>query len=704
VLPVTKTAAACNRPLSYKQSSNTKGKIMTFESPSGYTRLILLLIAILAVGSVSASAQRSVSNVPASVQFSKDIGLSDPTEEINITVHFQLPNRAAFDKAVDALYDRSSPTFHHWMTNADLRKFAPTESQRQIVREELEKHGLTIVGNDKIGFILRAHGTIGDVERAFNTEIHDFEHNGKSFRANVRDARLSGEAANYVSTVAGLERHQVHPLYVRAVNPHTQKAFPSVSLTASATSNGFPPVSTTQCLAPAETVALGGSSLPKATYSGTVYSPNNNLICDYLPNELQAALGLIDVYDAGYDGKGQSIVLVEGYGYPTLEKDGNTFSKLAGLPLLNSSNFEIVYPEGKPSNPQLGILTGWNIEMALDLDWAHSIAPGAKIVEVLTNGQDNEDFQYSISYVTQHDLGNSVSNSYGEDLDLIAGALEQTSWDNVLEVASAKGISVNFSTGDGGDNGLGTPVGAPSVPSVAPHATAVGGTTVLNDISHPGATVTTSWGDTVTYLGAVSFVLDPPSLLGLFGGGSGGESTFWPKPSWQSSLPGKGRQTPDVSALSDPYSGVPIVVSVGSVQQIQYGWGGTSLGCPIFSAFWAIANQKAGARLGQAAPLIASLPYGSLQDVLPTTDSSPQNVKGTITDSSGTTTYSASKLFGSALEGNKAFTSTIWEPDAGDFLDFGFGIDSSLTVRKGWDNATGFGTPYGLTFLNAVAP
>lgn len=102
-------------------------------------------------------------------------------------------------------------------------------------------------------------------------------------------------------------------------------------------------------------------------------------------------------------------------------------------------------------------------------------------------------------------------------------------------------------------------------------------------------------------------------------------------------FPGKGRQTPDVSGLSDPYSGVPIVVTVGKTQQLQYGWGGTSLGCPIFSAFWAIANQKAGAPLGQAAPLIAALPYGSLQDVLPTTDSSPKNVKGTITDSSGTT-------------------------------------------------------------------
>jgi subtilase family serine protease len=680
-----------------------KGEVMTFQSPLRYATC-LLLIALLFLVSAPAYAQQSASNVSAGVQVSRDLGLSDVTKEINITVHLKLTDKAAFDKAVDALYDPASPTYHHWMTNADLRRFAPSEQQREIVRRELQNHGLRILSFDAIGFTIRARGTLGNVASAFNTEIHDFEYKGKVFRANIRNAQLSGVAGSYVSTVAGVESHPVQPLYARAVNPHTQKAFPSVPLTSAVTSNGFPYLSTTQCLSAPATYNLGGSSLPNASYSGTVYSINNTLICDYLPNQLQAALGLIDVYDAGYDGKGQSIVLVEGYGYPTLEKDANTFFKLAGLPLLNSTNFQIVYPEGKPSNPDLGILTGWNIEMALDIDWAHSVAPGAKIVEVLTNGQDNEDFQYSISYVAENDLGNSVSNSYEEDLDLLSGPLEQTSWDDTLQVAAAKGISVNFSTGDGGDNGLGTPVGAPGVPSVAPHATAVGGTTVLNDLSHPGSTITTAWGDTVTFLESGGAVLDPPGLARLFGGGGGGESVFWAKPSWQSLLPGKGRQTPDVSGLSDPYSGVPIVVTVGKTQQLQYGWGGTSLGCPIFSAFWAIANQKAGAPLGQAAPLIAALPYGSLQDVLPTTDSSPKNVKGTITDSSGTHTYTASDLFGPALFGNKGFTSTIWELDPVDFVDFGFGIDSSLTVRKGWDNATGYGTPYGLTFINAVAP
>lgn len=673
---------------------------MTPNASQRYGALIASIALFALLGS-PADAQRPA-NVPAGIQLARDLGLSDAAKEINITVHLQLPDKDAFDKAVDALYDPASPTYHHWMTNSDLRKYAPSEAQRHSVRQELERHGLTILSTDKFGFTIRAHGTIANVESAFNTELHDFDYNGRTFRANVRDARLTGEAGNYVSTVAGLESHQIRPMAMRAVNLHTQKPFPSVALHKLAKGQGFPPDSTTDCLSAPVTDTLQGSTpLPTAVYSGTVYSANNNLICDYTPSALWNALGLPVVYASGYNGAGQTIVLVEGYGYPTLEKDANTFSQLAGLPQFSSSNFKMVYPEGKP-NPQEGIITGWNIEMALDIDWAHSVAPGANIVEVITNGQDNEDFQASISYVAENDLGNSVSNSYEEDLDLIAGPLEQTSWDQVLEVATAKGISVNFSSGDGGDNGVGSPLGAPGVPSVAPHATSVGGTSILNDLNNPGSTITTAWGDTITFLESGGSVSDPPSVQGLYGGGGGGESVFWKKPSWQHALPGKGRQTPDVSALADPYTGVPIVVSSGSTQFVEFGWGGTSLACPIFSAFWALANQKAGHALGQAAPLIAGLPYGSLQDVLPMTDSSPNNVTGTITDSSGSTMYSAGELFAGALYTNKGFTSTLWEVDPADYVDFGFGIDSSLTVKHGWDNATGFGTPYGLTFLNAV--
>jgi subtilase family serine protease len=662
---------------------------------------IISVMALLAVLGSSAYAQLVKNNVPAAIRFSKDLGRSDLSKEINITVHLELSDRAAFDKAVAALYDPASPTYHHWMTNTDLAKYAPTEAQREMVREELRGHSLTILSTDAIGFSVRARGTIGNIESAFNTELHEFEYNGRSFRANVRNARLTGEAGNHVSTVAGLEGHQVRPLAVRAVDPKTKEAFPSVPLGKMAKGNTFPPLSTTSCLsAPATYDLVGATSLPVGVYTGTVYSVDSKLICDYLPNQLQTALGLDQVYAAGYDGTGETIVLVEAYGYPTLEKDANAFFALAGLPKLTSSNFRIVYPQGKP-NPTLGIIEGWNIEMALDLDWAHSIAPGAKIVDVITVGQDNEDFQNSISYVAENNLGNQISNSYEEDLDLLSGPSEQTSWDEVLQVATAKGITVNFSSGDSGDNGVGKPLGAPLIPSIAPHATAVGGTSILNDVSHPGSTITTAWGDTWVFLQSGE-VFDPPLGIGLIGGGGGGESTFWPKPSWQSALPGTRRVSPDISALSDPFTGVPIVISQGSTQFIQYGWGGTSLGCPIFTAFWALANQKAGHALGQAAPLIAALPYGGVQDILPITDSTAHNVTGVIVDQNGATTYSASEIFVGLLEGNKSFTSAIWPEDSEDVLDFGFGLDSSLTVRHGWDNATGFGTPYGLAFINAV--
>ena len=303
--------------------------------------------------------------------------------------------------------------------------------------------------------------------------------------------------------------------------------------------------------------------------------------CVYLPQQLEAALGLDQVYAYGYNGSGQTIVLVEGYGYPNIKEDANAFFKLAGLPALNSSNFRIVYPQGKP-DPNLGVLTGWDVEIALDVQSAHTIAPGADIVVVATNGQDSEDFQNSIAYVANNHLGNQISNSYALGHRSRSGPLEQISWDEAIEVATAQGISVNFATGDSGDNGLGTPLGAPGVPSVAPHATAVGGTSILNDLNHPGSTITTSWGDTLTFLACGDEVFDPPQPLGLIGGGGGGESVFWTKPSWQSSLPGKNRQVPDVSALADPYTGIPIVITSEGEQVVSCCWAAPA--CPAPSS------------------------------------------------------------------------------------------------------------------------
>ena len=629
----------------------------------------------------------------------QDRGQVAPGTAATITVHLKGAKDKALEEAVDALYDPQSPTYHAWMTDAELRRYAPPQAQLDAVRRELESHGLRVVSVDPNGFSLRATGTTGNLESAFQTTLHQIERKGILSRSNVTEARLTGAAGAYVAGVSGLAAHTVRPMFKQASNLRTGKPYSPIAVSKVLTPAGLAALITDQCVtSPAtKTLQQAGTVTPVGVFHGAVYDLDVNKACDFTAKQLQHVYGLDVAYQQGLNGAGQTIVLVEGYGYPNMLADANAFSTLMGLPALTSSSFQVVYPEGQP-NPRAGELTGWSTEIALDIDWAHAMAPGAKIVVVATNGQDNEDFQYSIAYAANHHLGNSVSNSWEEDVDLIAGPLEQQSYEQLLLLAAARGISVNFSTGDGGDNGTGDPLGAPGVPSVAPHATAVGGTAILNRLGS-SAFDHVGWGDSLTLLQSGGQVFDPPLAFGFLGGGGGGESTYFAKPAWQRSLPGTGRQTPDVSALADPYTGVPIVVTSGGTQNVLVGIGGTSLACPIFSAIWAIANQKAGHALGQAGPLIARATSG-ITDVLPL--ASPNNLAGIIFDSNGATYYSSADLFAGSIGSQKNFLSFLYGDDLTNYA-FAFGLDTSLTVTQGWDNVTGYGTPIGMAFLDGVA-
>ena len=140
------------------------------------------LIAIAVLATSVATAQRLTNNVSEGIHRASDLGRMDPTTEINITVQMKLRDEAAFNKVVDALYDPSSPTFHKWLTDADLQQYAPPKEQYEAVRKELENHGLAITSVDENSFSIRAHGTTENVESAFNTEIHQFQSKRKSFQ------------------------------------------------------------------------------------------------------------------------------------------------------------------------------------------------------------------------------------------------------------------------------------------------------------------------------------------------------------------------------------------------------------------------------------------------------------------------------------------------------------------------------------------
>lgn len=645
---------------------------------------------------------QSTPNVSPVVALGNDLGRVEPGKEITLTVVLELHDSAGYDRAVEALYDPASPTYHQWFTALEFARYAPTPAEFEMVKDELLKHGLTVVSADSDRYSIRVHGVAASVEAAFQTEIHTFQYNGRLMDAHITDARLTGEAGAQISSVAGLERHKVYPAISVAKDFRTGKPLHQNVLTTTDADGALLDEITDRALGTPSPFTYGAfGSLPRATYFGSVYDANPAKTVSFTPAQLQAHYGLTSLFKEGYDGAGQTIALVEAYGYKDAESDANTAARIFGQPVLNSSNFSAIYPQGKLQDASaIADKTGWTLEIALDIQTVHSIAPGAKILVVASPGEDDEDMIASLEQIVAHKLASAVSSSWEADAENVSGPSEEKTFNSILKKGAASGISFQFATGDDGDQGRGTPVGAVSVPSNSPYATAVGGTSILNDPDASTHTVA-GWGNNAVSI-AMAGVADPPIQLGFQGGAGGGESVHFAKPSWQKDLPGKGRQVPDVSALADPYTGFAIFYTSGGEQTFLAGVGGTSLASPIFTSIWAIADQYNGAPLGFAAPHIARLKPGQITDVLPTSSLVKSDAAGTVYSSNGAKSYSADGLFSGLLFSQSKFSSAIWPFDAEDASVLSFGTDTSLTVTPGWDNVTGFGEPNGLPFIQGV--
>jgi subtilase family serine protease len=632
---------------------------------------------------------------------STDLGPIQPAAPIKLTVHLNMRDPQAFEQAVHALYTRGSPTYHHWMTNSEIAAYAPAAADVQSVVSALKSNGLTVLSVAPDNLSIRVQGATSVVESAFQTQLHQFEYQGKTFHANVKPAALAGAAGSLVRGVTGLANIPMQSYLKHQVNPRTGKPL----VTQLATGSGFSGVTNNCFGAPTEvTLTTAGATLPYGQYTGNTYNSSSGALCSWTPSQVQAHYGFTAAYSQGLDGTGQTIVIVDG---PTdgaqLQSDLALFATMAGLPAITSSNFTVLYPDGQPSAAAIKE-NSWQEEASLDVEWAHSLAPGAHIVIEILPSQDWDEFEFAIDYARQNSLGNVISNSYGQAEGFL-GASTVRGFEQVLKKAAAAGIAVNFASGDSADLGTGAPnAGADSYPGSSAYVTSVGGTA----IGIPNSTVSGApsigaeigWGNQVTYLSAaLDAVLDPPlqfvpTITGP-GGSGGGTSLFFAKPSWQNTLSGTARQSPDIAALADPETGVVFVLG-GTAHA---GLGGTSLACPIFSAVWAIADQAAGTSLGQAAPLLYTLPSTAINDVVPV--GSATNVSGFIVDANGQTNYSPNALLG-PLYTTTEYYSALLNVGGGEYAVVSFATDASLTVTPGWDNVTGLGVPNGVSFIDAL--
>jgi subtilase family serine protease len=286
-------------------------------------------------------------------------------------------------------------------------------------------------------------------------------------------------------------------------------------------------------------VVTDGVGNPLASTSPTGLSPTTIKSAYTFPTSLTA-------------GGGKTIAIVDAFDDPNAESDLGVFSAQYGLPACTTANgcFRKVNQSGGSSYPRKD--AGWALEISLDVQWAHAIAPGANILLVEASTNSFANLLAAEDYAKMH--ATYVSNSWGGSEFSGEG-----SYDSHF---SQSGVSFFVSSGD---------AGLPAeYPSASPGVISVGGTTLRFG---PGGTFSSETG-----------------WSGSGGGCSAYESKNPAQQTGSVSCSGK-RATPDVSLDADPASGVSVYDTVR--YQGQQGWftvGGTSASSPMWAARSAVAG------------------------------------------------------------------------------------------------------------------
>jgi subtilase family serine protease len=657
--------------------------------------LLLATATVASMPAQSASNSTLANSTPGFIKASTDLGAADPSQSIDVTLALTSKNSAALNRFVNDVRTPGTGSYHQFLTPAEfVEQFGATPQAITAVTKFAAAHNLQVasIASNHLSATLR--GSVRSVQNAFSVQIHNFQRNGKVVRGNTTNVRIDSSLATSV-TAASASDYFFNPDHVQAVDPSGQPLKP---VPLSVAPGGI--VFTNGCFRAPQTVKATGGGVT-ATYIGNRYGSNitslppNAPSCGYDVADVWGGYNLKPMYSAGLEGTGETIVIVDAFGSKTIQKDANLFSQINRLPTLNSTNFKVV-----------GTLTGgnasWAVETTLDVEWAHAIAPNAKIVlEVAPTNSFSDLYKSELDAISHH-RGVVISNSWGGfESDTSAGL--RGAFDSLLKEAISIGMDVNFSTGDYGDNVILLGFADVGYPASSPYATSIGGTSLALTQTQ-AMKFQTGWGNNITDLidGKTHTPLDPPMREGFIFGAAGGNSNVYGKPSWQVGTNQPRRATPDIAWLADPYTGVEIVQTISGTPYIEV-IGGTSLACPMFSAIWAVANQKANTTvgLGDAASYLYSLPSGAVLDVVPF--STTNNVRGVITDSFGSYAEGSTELAG-PLDYTRGFFSALYQGSSSkSWYALTFGTDSTLFTKQGWDNVTGVGTPNGLKFVTDIA-
>ena len=398
----------------------------------------------------------------------------------------------------------------------------------------------------------------------------------------------------------------------------------------------------------------------------------------YGPHAIRAAYGLTPMIDAGFNGKGRTIVILVPFGSPTALADLQAFDAAFGLP--NPPSFKIVTMPGTPAfDLNDGNHVVWAQETSLDVQWAHAVAPGANIVVVVAASNSDSDLLAGLNLAIDKRLGDVISMSFGvseASLSDADGLRIVRAWERAFKRARERRITVFAAAGDSGSTSIADEFGDVfpfqnvSYPASSPQVTAVGGTNLFfgkgDQAAPPGGP------DGGEYLGEIVWNDQPQGIM-LAGGG--GVSALFERPGYQAALPASARRTlgmrrgiPDVAYNAGVVGGVPVYLGFfGTTAPIVGIFGGTSAGSAQWAGVIADLNQVVGR------------PLGFLNHHLYTV-----GLIG-MREREGGHFGARGRLFNDITVGDNGFCGTDTEWNSVCVPGF--------SATKGWDLTTGWGTP-----------
>ena len=569
-----------------------------------------------------------------------DQGRTDTTRRLSgVTLTFRLSTaqQADLNQLLRDQQNPASPQYHKWITPAQYAaRFGMTQSDLAKVASWAQSQGLTVDAISSNRTEVSFSGTVGQIEYALKTELHNYSVNGEQHFANATDVALPAAFASQVLTFRGLNDFSPKPRFSRP--------------------------------APRFTSSLSG-----------------------IHNLIPADFATIYDLPSAYDGSGQSIAVIGQTLISTTDIDA--FRSAAVLPARTAGNFQQIQASNTGSAMTC---SGDETEADLDLEWPQGVAKNVTIKYVYagvgvggTCKQRNSDVFNALDDAIQNNRAPIISISYGncESALTTPFVLTMQQW---AQQANAQGQTISGPAGDEGaaDCESATATSAThglavDVPASIPEVTGVGGSefnATLDPAANPDPNnancflATTYWSGSCgssttvgnpTGASALSYIPettwnDGVSSQGLSVGG-GGASTVFSKPSWQTGIgvpSDSARDVPDIALSASPgHDGYLICsqdffVTVKSTatsctngfrasDQTLARIGGTSAGAPTFAGILALINQATASNgLGNVNPMLyqlaANTSNGAFNDITSGTNKVPCTT-GTTNCPSGTT-------------------------------------------------------------------